>query len=338
MGIDRADVRAIAHLAPPSSIEAYYQEVGRAGRDGQDAYCLLLVSPGDMPLRRHLIESDANGRAPDQAVVQHKWNLFLELMRWSEGGSCRHDAILRYFGDEEETLSGCGRCDVCRSLSHAEAGDDTEVAITVRKALCAVARLHRRYGIQMAAKLLRGTTDARLARDGLDRTPTFGILKEHSERWLLQLLRRLVTAGWVDFSGGERPVVILTEEGRQVIHAERPVRLLLPPKSAPVPAARTARVRPSASSVESSKPRAPNLGVEFDENAQALFDALRHHRMTLARDEKVPPYVIASDRTLRDIVLLRPANLEELKLAHGIGPAKAEKYGDGLLAIVQQAA
>ena len=96
-------------------------------------------------------------RAPDQAVVQHKWNLFLELMRWSEGGSCRHDAILRYFGDEAETLSGCGRCDVCCSISHAEASDATEVAITVRKALCAIARLHGRYGILMAAKLLRGT-------------------------------------------------------------------------------------------------------------------------------------------------------------------------------------
>ena len=81
----------------------------------------------------------------------------------------------------------------------------------------------------------------------------------------------------------------------------------------------------------------PDPGGEFDENAQALFEALRHHRLALARDEKVPPYVIASDRTLRDIVLLRPANLEELKLAHGIGPAKAEKYGDGLLGIVQQA-
>ena len=206
----------------------------------------------------------------------------------------------------------------------------------MRKALCAVARLHGRYGIQMAAKLLRGTTDARLARDGLDRTPTFGILKEHSERWILQLLRRLVTAGWADFSGGERPVVVLTEEGRQVIYAERPARLLLPLKSAPLPTARTARVRPSAEL--GSKPRTPDPSEEFDENAQALFDALRHHRMTLARDEKVPPYVIASDRTLRDIVLLRPANLEELKLAHGIGPAKAEKYGDGLLAIVQQAA
>ena len=88
----------------------------------------------------------------------------------------------------------------------------------------------------------------------------------------------------------------------------------------------------------SSKPCIPSPSEEFDENTQALFNALRHHRMTLARREKVPPYVIASDRTLRAIVLLRPANLEEIKLAHGIGPAKAEKYGDGLLAIVQQAA
>ena len=325
MGIDRADVRAIAHLAPPSSVEAYYQEVGRAGRDGEDAWCLLLVSPGDMALRRRLIESDSDGRATEQAVVQHKWNLFLELMRYSEGGSCRHDAILRYFGDEEETLAGCGRCDVCRDLSGAEASDDEETSIIVRKALCAIARLHGRYGIQMAAKLLRGTEDTRLLRDGLDQTPTFGSLKEHAEKWLLQLLRRCVTAGWIDFFGGERPVVILTEEGRQVIHAERPARLLLPPTSRPQfrVAARPGRVD-------------PHEGI--DDNAQALFEALRHHRMELARDENVPPYVIASDRTLRDIALLRPNSLEELKLAHGIGPAKAEKYGDGLLAIVQQAA
>ncbi len=326
MGIDRSDVRAIAHLAPPSSVEAYYQEVGRAGRDGEDAYCMLSVSPGDMALRRRLIEGDSDGRTTEQTVVQHKWNLFLELMRWCEGGSCRHDAILRYFGDEEETLSGCGRCDVCCELSGGEASDDEETSTIVRKALCAIARLHGRYGIQMAAKLLRGTEDVRLLRDGLDQTPTFGSLKEHSEKWLMQLLRRMVTAGWVDFFGGERPVVILTEEGRQVIHAERPARLLMPPTN--TPEFRAKRTRPTTLD--------PREG--FDERAQELFEALRHHRMELARKGKVPPYVVASDRTLRDIALMRPVNLEELKLTHGIGPAKAEKYGDGLLAIVRQTA
>ena len=109
MGIDRPDVRAVVHLAPPGSIEAYYQEVGRAGRDGERALGLLLVSPSDIPLRRRLLELPTDGRAPDPEAVRHKWNLFLELLRYAESGSCRHDAILRYFGDEEETLDGAGR-------------------------------------------------------------------------------------------------------------------------------------------------------------------------------------------------------------------------------------
>jgi len=328
MGIDRPDVRAVVHLAPPGSIEAYYQEVGRAGRDGADAVGLLLVNPGDLPLRRHLIASEVEGRAPDAELVRHKWNLFLELMRWAEGGSCRHDAILRYFGDEEETLEGCGRCDVCLDLTGADGFDPDCVAQTVRKALSAVARVHDRFGIAAAAKLLRGDRDPRLERSGLDRTPTFGILADREGEWLLRLLRRCVTSGWVDFRGGDRPVALLTDEGRAVMRGERPARLLLPP--AKQPAAAAGRPAPRR------RVPAPSE-VALDAAATALFEALRRHRLGVARRESVPPYVVASDRTLRHIAVLRPRTLAELQSAHGIGPAKAQRYGDGLLAIVRRA-
>jgi ATP-dependent DNA helicase RecQ len=324
MGIDRHDVRAVLHLAPPGSIEAYYQEVGRAGRDGADAYGLLLVAPNDMPLRRRLLEGDAR----DEAVLAHKWGLFLELLRWAEGGSCRHDAILRYFGDEAETLDGCGKCDVCEALSEdGEQASAEDVTLVVRKALSAVARIHRRFGLKAAVQLLRGEEDARLSRAGLDRTQTFGALREHPEQWLLQLLRRCVTAGWVDFTGGDRPVVVLTEAGRAVMKAERPARLLLPARSGIA----GAKGRGSRSAPKHS------AAFEMAGVASAVFEALRSHRLTLARSQGVPPYVVASDRTLREMATLLPRTLGELTQVHGIGQTKADRYGRGFLDVIASA-
>ncbi len=327
MGIDRADVRAVLHLAPPSSVEAYYQEVGRAGRDGEDALGLLLISPGDMALRRHLIENGGGPVTPDAEMVRHKWNLFLELMRWAEGGSCRHDAILRYFGDDEETLQGCGRCDVCLDLAEGEEEDGEDVSLLVRKTLSAVARIHGRFGLSAAAKLLRGVDDERLQREGLHETRTFGILSDRAEEWLMRLLRRTVTAGWVDFQGGDRPVAVLTEEGNAVMSGERAVRLLLPPVHSAGKAALASGER---------RRKTPALAQDLDEVGRALFDSLRSYRLELAQSQGVPPYVIASDRSLRDIAMLRPRTRDDLLLAHGIGPAKAERYGVQLLAIVEE--
>ena len=327
MGIDRSDVRCIVHLAPPSSVEAYYQEAGRAGRDGGDAVCLLLVSPGDMALRRHLLERDNDGRLPNEATVHHKWNLFLELMRWAEGGSCRHDAILRYFGDEEETLSGCGKCDVCLDISIGEESDE-ESSTIVRKALCGVARVHGRFGIQVAAKLLKGADDDRLDWSGLKQTQTFGTLAGYSEDWLLNLLRRCVTAGWIDFHGGERPVVVVTEEGQDVIHERRPARLLLPLERARIPSAGTRRRGKTApSAIEDTV---------LDADGVQPFEALRAWRLETARRANVPPYVVASDRTLREIAQIRPRPVsgDDLMVAHGIGPSKVEKYGQAILEVL----
>lgn len=342
MGIDRPDVRGVVHLGPPGSIEAYYQEVGRAGRDGEDALGLLLVSPRDLPLRRALLERGGDGGTPDPEVLEHKWGLFLELIRWVEGGSCRHDAILRYFGDEAEALDGCGRCDVCRALAEPDPIADADaVTLIVRKALSGVARVHGRFGLQAAVRLVHGDADPRLARAGLTRVPTFGNLREYPEAWLLRLLRRCITAGWVSFAGAGRPVAVLTEEGRAVMKGERPVRLLLPrghpdriaparPRPGAPPSGAAAASRPGAS----GRPPAAGPLEASPVAAEELFQALRRERLRLAREEAIAPFIVASDRTLRDIALLRPQSPEELRLAHGIGPHKAERYGAAWLLVV----
>jgi ATP-dependent DNA helicase RecQ len=240
------------------------------------------------------------------------------------GGCCRHDAILRYFGDEAETLSGCGRCDVCLDLGGA-AEEDEGATLVVRKSLSAVARIHRRFGLGAAVKLLAGVADPRLERAGLDRTPTFGALAGRSEEWLTRVLRRCVTAGFVDFTTGERPVALLTGSGRAVMKAERPPRLALPAERGPGLVARPPRGG-------ARKPTRRDDELSVDE--EPLFDALRRVRLDLAREEGVPPFVVASDRTLRDLARLRPRSLDELQRAHGIGAAKAARYGARLLAAI----
>jgi ATP-dependent DNA helicase RecQ len=339
MGIDRPDVRAVIHLGPPGSVEAYYQEVGRAGRDGAPALGLLLISARDLPLRRALLERGAGEGTADAAVVEHKWSMFLELIRWAEGGSCRHDAILRYFGDEAETLAGCGRCDVCLALGQASDVRDPEaVTLIVRKALSGVARVSGRFGLQLAVKLIRGEADERLERAGLTSVKTFGNLREHPASWLVALLRRCVSAGWVSFAGIDRPVVTLTDEGRAVMRGERAARLLLPSES------RGTRATTGGARREKPAPdRTPGRAggsepAELDAAAVALFEALRRYRLTVARAEGVAPFIVASDRTLRDIAALRPRDLAELERAHGVGPYKAARYGAGLLEVVAKQA
>jgi ATP-dependent DNA helicase RecQ len=328
MGVDRADVRGVVHLAPPGSIEAYYQEVGRAGRDGQPAIGLLLTSAQDLPLRRRLLERPVDGVVAAPELIEHKWQLFLELMRWVESGSCRHDAILRYFGDEEETLAGCGRCDVCLEVDAGHSDDPEQVSLVVRKALSAIARVHGRFGLSLAAKLLAGEKDPRLERTGLDQVRTFGALSDWAVPRLVQLLRRCVTAGWVGFSGDERPVVLLTESGVGVMRGERPARLVLPASSR----SRELSGRPRPGSA--TRAAAGSQVHALDARAEQLFHALRAHRLVVARSEGVAPFIIASDRSLRDLSLQRPRDARELLAVHGIGPAKAARYGAGLLQVV----
>lgn len=329
MGIDRADIRTVVHVQAPGSVEAYYQEVGRAGRDGQPAHGLLLTSSGDLGLRRRLI-GYSGGRdpsaEPNSAHVQQQWRLFLDLMRYVEAGSCRHDFILRYFGDEQETLGGCGHCDVCERLDErGESGEHRSVspteALIVRKALAGVARNQGRAGLTAVSDMLHGTENERLRRLGLTGLSTHGLLSGHPKAWVLALLRRLITAGLVDLTTSEFPIPYLTPLGIATMKDEESVRVLLPP--------------PDAGRPKKAREDRRSSSREIPDNVDpSLFERLRATRLELARAKGVPAYVVCHDRTLLEMAAHKPRSVQALAEIHGMGPARIERYGEPFLATV----
>ncbi len=322
MGIDRADIRLVVHLQAPGSIEAYYQEVGRAGRDGEPARGLLLSSSADLGLRRRLIERPWEDAPVRPERVKLQWNLFLDLMRYVEAGSCRHDFILRYFGDDDEVLDGCGHCDICEQIANGENPDapltDSQVLV-VRKALSGVARAKGRVGMRAVAEMLHGSKNAKLERMGLTELSTHGLLKEKSVEWLLSLLRRCLTAGFVQLSSGDFPVVGLTREGHEVMHARELPRMLLPSEKK-----------------RSKKGSSGRSGAGIDIPGGPEMDALKRARATLAAAQGVPAYVICSNRTLADMLDKRPTNEEQLLDVYGMGEKRVSDFGASFLAALSK--
>lgn len=327
MGIDRPDIRAVIHVQPPASIEAYYQEVGRAGRDGDEAYGVLLCGGADIALRRRLVGTGKDGAPLDPALAARAWSMFRELLRYFDARSCRHDFVLRYFGDEHELLGGCGHCDVCEIVD-AAVSDPTdeaeEASIIVRKALSAVARADGRSGLVAVADMLRGKENERTRRMGFTELTTFGLFEDRSEEWVVGILRALLAAGLVDVTVGEYPLAVITRSGREVMHGRAPARIALPVDPL--------RKKPRAEAAEARRSETPLSGDDG-----TLFERLREHRAEVARKRRVPPYVIALDRTLIELARVRPRSLEELEPIFGMGPVRIDQYGSGFLAVLARA-
>ncbi len=318
MGIDRADVRIVVHAQPPGSLEGYYQEVGRAGRDGEEAHGLLLCSGMDVALRRRLCELGGDGPAPRE-VAARQWGLFRELLRYLDAGTCRHDFILRYFGDEQEVLGGCGHCDVCTESDERGEVDELseEDALVVKKALAGVARARGRGGLVAVAEMLRGERSDRVERFGFDQLSTFGLLKERPQSWVLALLRGMLAAGFIDLTATDHPVPILTADGGRVMRGEARARFRLPKET-------RKRDRPT-------RDRATKV-----EGGGALFEALRAARAELAKLRKVPPYVVAHDSTLVAMAEVRPRDAAAMLTVPGMGPYRVEAYGPAFLEVIRR--
>lgn len=332
MGIDRADIRTVVHFQAPGSIEAYYQEVGRAGRDGEAAYGLLITGGQDISLRRFLIESGGrDGDRPPQERIDQQWRLFRDLLRYIEAGSCRHDFILRYFGDEQETLGGCGHCDVCERLE-ALGGEERAVGeadvLIVRKALSGVARAQRKVGLGAIAQMLRGDDDDKLRRWGLNRLSTFGLFDDRALPWIQALLRRLISAGFVDITPSRYPMPYLTPAGVAAMKGETPIRML-PPRADHGQKKKTKRGKTGKAASAKREPP-PNMD-------HALFERLRSERRVIATERGVPAYVVCHDRSLMEMAADKPHDLAGLSRISGMGPSRISEHGARLLAVVHPA-
>ncbi|MFG6665822.1 DNA helicase RecQ [Halomonas sp. HNIBRBA4712] len=302
MGIDKPDVRFVAHLNLPKSIEAYYQETGRAGRDGLPADAWMSYGLQDVITLRQM-QQDSSAGDQQKRIEQQKLDAMLGLC---EIISCRRQALLHYFGDHLE--KPCGNCDNC--LTPPETWDAT---VAAQKALSCVYRTEQRFGVTYLVDVLLGKSNERIARFGHDKVSTFGIGSEHSANEWKALYRQLIASGYLSVDMEGHGGIHLTAQAKPVLRGEEPLTLRKPVKSA---ARRRSRGAPAA----------PGHGP--------LWEALRNHRKALADEQGVPAYVIFNDATLNELVERRPESLEALGGVTGIGARKLEDYGEGILKVI----
>lgn len=308
MGIDKPDVRFVAHLDLPGSIEAYYQETGRAGRDGLPSDTLMLYGYEDIVLRRRFIE---DSDAPEQRKLIERQKLDA-LLGLAETGGCRRQALLSYFGDHSEP---CGNCDTC-----AEPPDLFDGTVAALKALSCVYKTGERFGQAYIAAVLMGGSDERIAQLGHDRISTYGIGKEHDDRTWRSILRQLITLRLVDVDLDGHGGLSISEAGRRFLR-ERPVLMLRVP------------TRPKGERAKGAHKSAPAILSVSD---RSLFQALREKRTEIARSQNVPPYVIFHDKTLIELAAERPGSRSEMAKIPGVGEAKLGRYGDVFLAVIAE--
>jgi ATP-dependent DNA helicase RecQ len=325
MGIDRTDVRFVAHAGLPKGIEQYSQETGRAGRDGLAAECVLFYSGTDFYTWKSLMEraqaeAEGGGQRLDRQALDASLARLSQMMAYTTKLVCRHRQLVEHFGQRYEPPQapgerdeGCGACDVCLG----ELAPQRESQVVAQKILSCVVRVGQRYGAAHVTDVLRGADTARMRQTGHDQLSTFGLLKEHSTGEVRGFIDQLVGLGHLGVEGDRYPTLYLTQSGVSAMKAELPVTLFAQPAPA---RERRKRAAPAAELVPEADPD--------------LFEALRRLRRELARERGIPPYLIFSDRTLAELSARRPASAAEMLQVKGVGERKAADLGPAFLAAI----
>lgn len=317
MGIDKPDVRFVAHLDLPKSLEAYYQETGRAGRDGEPAIAWMAYGLNDVVIHRQRIDEST---APDEQKRIERQKLDA-MLAYCEAADCRRTVLLNYFGETSDT---CDNCDTC--LDPPERWDGT---VAAQKLLSAAIRSGQRYGAGHLIDILRGKCTEKISQYQHDQLPTFGIGKEHDESTWRSVARQLLATGLLHADPQRYGGLILTETARPVLKGETTLMLRRP-------------VMQSKNNSKATRNKAHRAMATMhttshaSSNEDPLFQALRTWRAQRAQEQGTPAYVILHDKTLHEIVAQRPTSLEELSLISGIGKAKLERYGLQILGVLSE--
>ncbi len=326
MGIDKSNVRYVVHHNMPGSLEAYYQEAGRAGRDGEPSECLLLWNDSDIGTCRYFIEQEVENEAlsPEerQLVRASQRRLLAAMTGYCLTTRCLRRHILEYFGDGD--AKDCGNCSNCEGGF--EAVDVTQQARAVMRC---VQELRGRYGKAMVADVLHGSRNQKLLEFGLEHSKSYGLLPNESAVRLKEIIEILASEGYLDIDEGRFPLVGLGSRAREAAGPDFHLAMKRP--ASKVMRLKGAEGAAEAFGTSGSAKKKAKAAQGLDPMDAELFDRLRALRKRIAAEATVPPYVVFSDATLRAMCLARPANEEQFLQVSGVGQAKLERYGEEFL-------